>query len=519
MQFDAEGLIVRRVRWFFAAPDAKPLPFATAFSSANWGTLSGVPGKPGEVWDADRPWRNGAPVKGLDGVGPPCGTAAQFLEGVPSDTVTPPYLNFPPCCGKNPVPQGSVGIKAGLSHCLPGFPFTPNVDPVLAFSPDGPWIEPYFSMLGSVSFSLPDPPAGAHLGWLVPDCNILHPTYVIHYNNLDGRLFHGTKYLGRYAPHPTIGVFQGSDPFTLSGYFLYYIDFFRIVERGSLGIKAGISSIDATPVLSGTVGSKIGLDYIYSLSYHGLLGIESGIDSTITMSSEDEIGFEAGVVSVELIVLASEIGFQGGVVSIDRQSLTGEIGFQGGVVSIDRQSVTGEIGFQGGVVSIDSQSLTGEIGFQGGVVSIDSQRLTGAIGFEGGVVSTDSQRLTGAIGFKGGVASSHVSGLVFACCPKIAIPTTLNIIGSGGGSGTCTYSSGAGGYPWSDPDSALTGTLKCVTVSMVSTWTLTFGILHCTGTSTVLSLSCAHPFSVKLRAVVSGVTCPVAGTYDLTFHE
>jgi hypothetical protein len=60
MRFPGVGLV--DVRWFFT--DADPLPFTTVYNDLNWEKQTQADwlfdtGAAGEVWTADRPWRNG----------------------------------------------------------------------------------------------------------------------------------------------------------------------------------------------------------------------------------------------------------------------------------------------------------------------------------------------------------------------------------------------------------------------------------------------------------------------------
>lgn len=111
-QWTEDG-VTGTIVWYFCENGAAALPFPTVFNSKNWDERqvgwSGV----GEVYLADRPYRDGSVVGDAPGTGPPCGTADQWLNGQPTvwPEVTPVNeLGTPICC--NPVPD--------CNHCPRG---------------------------------------------------------------------------------------------------------------------------------------------------------------------------------------------------------------------------------------------------------------------------------------------------------------------------------------------------------------------------------------------------------------
>jgi hypothetical protein len=98
---------IRKVRWFFAAKDALPIPGPNAFHSLNWVPKEEWPDTLGEVAGVPRPWSNGATPNGfLNGQRPLCAPLDIWANGVPAEW---PDLIYgadlvPECC------RGLTGI-------------------------------------------------------------------------------------------------------------------------------------------------------------------------------------------------------------------------------------------------------------------------------------------------------------------------------------------------------------------------------------------------------------------------
>ena len=103
-----------KVRWYFCRPEAKLLPFPTAFCSANWDAEPEWNPTVGELHHFHhQPWSNGRRPLSAFGV-TYCGTPLQFAEGVQKYCpTTVDFFGLPRCCGPNIA--GGAFVLNGLS--------------------------------------------------------------------------------------------------------------------------------------------------------------------------------------------------------------------------------------------------------------------------------------------------------------------------------------------------------------------------------------------------------------------
>jgi hypothetical protein len=85
MQFDADGTMIRPVRWYFCREGALPLPYSHLYGSANWLTVPRQNTGIGERWDSPRAYNNGQAPVGASGQTGPCGPQDWWENGVPPD--------------------------------------------------------------------------------------------------------------------------------------------------------------------------------------------------------------------------------------------------------------------------------------------------------------------------------------------------------------------------------------------------------------------------------------------------
>lgn len=89
-----------RVQWYFCDPAAPFFEGPSPFRSLNWWDKDGPPPAIGEQWPGNREYSTGATIPGYT-LGPPCGTADQFRDGVSSPPPPTPNRNadgVPDCC-------------------------------------------------------------------------------------------------------------------------------------------------------------------------------------------------------------------------------------------------------------------------------------------------------------------------------------------------------------------------------------------------------------------------------------
>lgn len=104
MDFAGDGSRIRKVRYYFAAPDAKINPYLTPFVSANWQAVSRQNTGLGETWWSEYRYNKGAPLPGASGKVDPCGPPDWWLYGVPADApdLTLTTGGLPTCCAPQP---------------------------------------------------------------------------------------------------------------------------------------------------------------------------------------------------------------------------------------------------------------------------------------------------------------------------------------------------------------------------------------------------------------------------------
>lgn len=85
MQFDEAGLWIAPVRFYFANDNAQVFPGAHLFGTDYFESHVDCNVGPGLRWDSERIYDKGAPVSGITGQGPPCGSLDWWQNGVPSD--------------------------------------------------------------------------------------------------------------------------------------------------------------------------------------------------------------------------------------------------------------------------------------------------------------------------------------------------------------------------------------------------------------------------------------------------
>jgi hypothetical protein len=104
MQFDTEGTIIRQVKWYFAAPDAKVFPVPHSFGSSIWLQRGSENLGLGEVWNSKRPYYRGARPFPAKGMGSTCGQQDWFVSGVPAGTpdIRLSDVSVPTCCPQPP---------------------------------------------------------------------------------------------------------------------------------------------------------------------------------------------------------------------------------------------------------------------------------------------------------------------------------------------------------------------------------------------------------------------------------
>jgi hypothetical protein len=475
VQFDVDGEIVRRVRWYFCAPGAPVFPGPSVFRSNNYGDVAGGQLGPGEVWSANRPWSNGA-LPGQPGT--PCGDREWFVDGCPSDA---PPLTFngplPACCSPNTA--GHIGIQVGFqgkAPCQQGLDWTGAVfrmfDGVTGDVMTAPIPADASFPTGAV-WNLPAP--HPFFQWTVQGANQgaggMCPVLFNSRPVVNGTYTIALSQVGSYAGYPGSLAFKGDD----QNFWVH--PFYQVITFGPQHV-------------AGTIGIAVGMVGTNEL------GVEAGIESNVRAVARAELGSQVGVESALLVRMPAAIGVETGLEGTARSRRGGQLGNLLGVFSSLRVKRTGALGIK--------------------VATHGS--YPGLVGLKAGIASKVRARLAGSLGVKPGLVSTLTAGILTGCCPGRVIPNVLTAV-TGGGNQPATWSAVSGGWNFSDPSVGLSWILTCVNLGGGTFQWRTLGnvLPHCTPAYSVTSLTCA-PFSVSTRVGISGGACPTVGVYTYVVH-
>lgn len=518
MQFDDEGTIVKRVRWYFAAPGAKLFPGGTVFSSSNWGVLRGGQLGPGEVWSSPRPWSNGATPAGMDGQGQFCGKLAWFTDGVPAGTPPVTIIGGIPDCCRKPFYRGQIGGKGGLARQAPCYQ-PANTGAVFA-NFEGSGYQPPSSGGYSAAMWYTLPPIGGDAGYILVNWagsghTCLTATWYLFYPGLHNFASHliGPQLVD---VQNQIYEFMVDDPRWPSPDVRVFLRFTPLPVQGRIGGAGGL--VSKTYNYVGRLGGKGGPSCMVKDHLMGDIGGKGGVASAVSLIYDGSLGGKGGVAGVAVSRNHGSLGGKGGLSSVVRLIYDGSLGGKGGVAAVVKQHHSGTIGGKGDVSGIVRVRVAVRIGGKGGLVSVPRLRVRSSIGGKGGLAAVVRVRYAGRVGGKGDVAAAPYNGIVTACCPSAATPLTLHVLNVGSGAtATATYNSGAGGWIFTDPTSGLSQTLFCVNVPPNQWRCQHTPAGHCTVTFAVNSLTC-HPFFLDVSTTYAGTLCVVpSGTYRFQF--
>lgn len=520
MQFDDAGQVVAKVRWFFAADDAKDFDGPHLFGSTNWSTQSLPTLGIGEVWDSDRKWSNGQRPAGANGTGRVCGPLDWFVNGCPSDapplTVTPTGLAQ--CCVGSPglliggtsvrlskrIVQLHGGLLLGgssLTACMPFYQ-----PPFAQLSLDGStWIDPTSSAPGSYTWDF-SPPAGFFVTLIsdMPFCppytsrgtlKTCHPTLapgcvtnkLVAWLPLEGRGLHAVPMIFRFRFGPVL-----------------WVRFNLVARMPTGGLLIGAERELRVNRWSGLGGLLIGGDATHSMPQARTGGLLIGGQSqTILPHRVGTGGFVIGGTSATSMPTHTTGGLLIGGTSAARkiEHVAGGLKIGGTAAARRRAAATG--GLKIGGTSIEK---------------IKDLHATGGLKIGGSGHGKLLEPRTGGIRIGGSITEKFC--LTTACCPGVCIASTLNVyLPDGTFVGHALLDVPNRQWNWSDAGSGCGNILHCV--SPPGQWRIdSSNQAHCTRTYTVFSLHCAHPFRVDLQTTWAGISCVLDGvTCHYIFSE
>jgi hypothetical protein len=281
-----------------------------------------------------------------------------------------------------------------------------------------------------------------------------------------------------------------------------------VFQEGA-GFVAGHLGIGVGLMMNPELGVGIGLSAALRAILTGKIGIRLGLSAAAVRG---RLGVKAGLSAALRALWPAALGMRVGLAGNPRAFEVGLVGAKVGVVGRAVRRLSGAYGIKPGLSGRPVRLQSAAIGVKAGLSATLRARVAGTAGFKTGeVASKIVGRLSGTVGVKVGLVGSPFAGIVTPCCPN-AVPQTLTVV-SGASTTTAVYSSGAGGWNFTDPVSGLAFILKCVGTQ----WRSTIGGAHCSFSFSVSGLVC-DPFSVTTTTVVSGALCVIAGTYTFTIH-